>query len=49
MKLKCFIVDDEPLARKCIREYVQQTQLSSLYGEAGSAEEAANYLQEIKS
>ena len=48
MRLNCFIVDDEPLARKCIREYVQQTDYLAYAGEAGSAEEAANALQGIK-
>src|SRR5438876_794260 len=48
MKLNCFIVDDEPLARKCIRDYVQQTNYLIYAGEAGSAEEAAKLLQEIK-
>ena len=48
MKLNCFIVDDEPLARKCIRDYVQQTNYLVYAGEAGSAENAAKLLQEIK-
>ncbi len=48
MKLNCYIVDDEPLARKCIRDYVQQTNYLIYAGEAGSAEEAAKLLQEIK-
>jgi len=48
MKLNCFIVADETLARKCIRDYVQQTNYLIYAGEAGSAEEAAKLLQEIK-
>src|SRR5437868_6160356 len=48
MKLNCFIIDDEPLARKCIRDYVQQTNYLVYTGEAGSAEEAAKPLQELK-
>jgi DNA-binding LytR/AlgR family response regulator len=44
MKLNCFIVDDEPYARKCIREYVEQTNDLIYTGEAGSAEDAITFL-----
>lgn len=45
MKLNCFIVDDEPLARQGIREYIQQTQDLNYLGEAGSAEDAIEFLK----
>jgi two-component system, LytTR family, response regulator len=48
MKLNCFIIDDEPLARKCIKDYVRQTNHLVYGGEAGSAEEAAKSLLNIK-
>lgn len=34
MTLRCIIVDDEPLARKVLREYVEDTGFLSLAGEA---------------
>lgn len=48
MKLNCFIVDDEPLARQGIREYIQQTQDLNYSGEAGSAEDAIAFLKTNK-
>jgi two-component system LytT family response regulator len=48
MKLNCFIVDDEPLARQGIREYIQQTQDLNYTGEAGSAEDAIECLKTNK-
>jgi DNA-binding LytR/AlgR family response regulator len=48
MKLNCFIVDDEPLARQGIREYIQQTQELNYLGEAGSAEDAIEFLKTNK-
>src|SRR5690348_5333841 len=34
MKLKCIIVDDEPVARKLLREYISDTPFLELVGEA---------------
>lgn len=48
MKLNCLIVDDEPFARKCIREYVEQTQGLVNIGEATSAEDAIELLKQQK-
>ncbi len=48
MKLNCFIVDDEPLARQGIREYIQQTQDLHYLDEAGSAEDAIEFLKTHK-
>jgi len=48
MKLNCFIVDDEPLSRKGIKEYIEQTHELIYCGEAGSAEDAVKSLRENK-
>jgi two-component system LytT family response regulator len=48
MKLNCLIVDDEPFARKCIREYIEQTNGLINAGEAGSAEDAIQLLTHQK-
>jgi DNA-binding LytR/AlgR family response regulator len=48
MKLNCLIVDDEPLARKAIREYIQQTQDLNYLGEANSADDAIEFLKTSK-
>jgi DNA-binding LytR/AlgR family response regulator len=42
MKLNCLIIDDEPLARKGISEYVKEVDFLHAVGEAGSAAEAAS-------
>jgi len=44
MKLNCLIIDDEPLARKGISEYVKEIDFLQLSGECGSAAEAANVM-----
>lgn len=44
MKLNCLIIDDEPLARKGISEYVKEIDFLHAVGECGSAAEAANLL-----
>ena len=46
MNLQCIIADDEPFARKCIREYVQRTDFLVYAGEADSAEEAAKLMRQ---
>lgn len=44
MKLNCLIIDDEPLARKGISEYVKEVEFLNSAGECGSAAEAAGLL-----
>jgi DNA-binding LytR/AlgR family response regulator len=44
MKLNCLIIDDEPLARKGISEYVREIDFLQLAGECGSAAEAASII-----
>jgi DNA-binding LytR/AlgR family response regulator len=44
MKLNCLIIDDEPLARKGIAEYVKEIEFLHAVGECGSAAEAANVI-----
>lgn len=44
MKLNCLIIDDEPLARKGITEYVREIDFLNPVGECGSAAEAASLL-----
>jgi len=44
MKLNCLIVDDEPLARKGMAEYVKEIDYLQLSGECASATEAAGVL-----
>lgn len=44
MKLNCLIIDDEPLARKGISEYVREIDFLHSVGEVGSAAEAANVM-----
>lgn len=46
MNLQCIIADDEPFARKCIREYVQRTDFLTYAGEAANAEDAAKLMHE---
>lgn len=48
MKLNCFIADDEPLARKCIREYIDQTHELENIGEASNAEDAIEVMKQQK-
>jgi DNA-binding LytR/AlgR family response regulator len=42
MKLNCLIIDDEPLARKGIAEYVREVSFLQSAGECASAAEAAS-------
>jgi len=37
ISLKCLIIDDEPVARKIIREYIEETDFLELAGEAENA------------
>jgi DNA-binding LytR/AlgR family response regulator len=44
MKLKCLIVDDEPIARRGLEEYVSEISLLQLVHSCESALKAANFL-----
>lgn len=44
-KLKCLIVEDEPIARKIIREFIAQIEFLELAGEAENALKAESFLQ----
>lgn len=44
MKLKCIVIDDEPLARKGLREYIQDIDFLSFCGEFQNAHEVSEYL-----
>lgn len=43
-KIRCLVVDDEPLAAKLISTYASRTPFLSLVGEASSAEEALDII-----
>ena len=45
MKLKCLIVDDEPLAREGLEDFVVQTPFLELKGSLGSAVQALEFLK----
>lgn len=44
MKLRCLVVDDEPLARQGMVEYIRETDFLHLQAEASNAGEAASQL-----
>ncbi|MDU1891347.1 MAG: response regulator transcription factor [Dysgonomonas sp.] len=48
MKIKCVITDDEPLARKGLREYIEKIDILELVGECKNAIELNNLLQTTK-
>lgn len=48
MKIKCVITDDEPLARKGLREYIEKVDILELAGECKNAIELNNLLQTTK-
>ena len=45
--MKCFIIDDEPLARKGLKEFIEQTQNLEFIGEANNPMEAIAQLHEL--
>ncbi len=45
MKLKCLIIDDEPLAREGLEDFVAQTPFLELKGSLGSAIQALEFLK----
>ncbi|MEJ0106968.1 MAG: hypothetical protein WDO19_32455 [Bacteroidota bacterium] len=44
MKIDCIIIDDEPLARKGIREYISDIEFLNLKGEFDTALKAVELL-----
>lgn len=44
MKINCIVIDDEPLARKGIREYIQDVDFLNFAGEFDSPHKASNVL-----
>src|SRR5687767_5519814 len=48
MKINCIIIDDEPLARKGLKEYIQDTDFLELSGEYENALKASNALLDQK-
>ena len=45
VKLRCLVVDDEPLARQGMKEYIRETDFLLLQAEASNAAEAAQQMQ----
>lgn len=48
MNLRCLVVDDEPIARQGMREYIQATEFLSFGAEASNADEAETFLAQQK-
>jgi DNA-binding LytR/AlgR family response regulator len=48
MKIKCIVIDDEPLALKKIKEYVEQVDYLELLKEFNNAIEAIGFLKQTK-
>jgi len=46
MKLRCLIVDDEPIARQILEKYIAQVEALHLAGQCGNAFEALNVLHQ---
>lgn len=47
-KLKCIIVDDEPIARKIVREFIEQVSFLELAGEFENVSKTEHFLQHNK-
>ncbi|WPU97048.1 LytTR family DNA-binding domain-containing protein [Mucilaginibacter sabulilitoris] len=47
MKLKCLIIDDEPIARKLLQEYIEETDFLELVGVAEHPLKAAGLINSI--
>ena len=45
IRLKCMVVDDEPLARKGMQEYIRETETLEFTGECRNADEANTFMQ----
>lgn len=48
MKLKCIIIDDEPIARKLLKEYIEETDFLELVGTAENPLKATGLINEHK-
>lgn len=48
MKINCLIIDDEPLARELLREFLQQHEDLTLIGECSKGTEAVDKIDELK-
>jgi DNA-binding LytR/AlgR family response regulator len=48
MMLKCLVVDDEPLARECITNYVEKVDFLKLSGTASNPMELTQLMDETK-
>ncbi len=48
MKLKCLIIDDEPIARKLLQEYIEETDFLELVGTAENPLKATGLISELK-
>lgn len=46
MKLKCIIIDDEPIARKILQEFIEEIDYLELAGQAGNPLKAASLLKD---
>lgn len=45
MKLKCLIVEDEPIAQEILKSYVDKTDFLEVIGQFSNALEAFNFIQ----
>jgi len=48
MTLKCLIIDDEPIARKLLQEYIEETDFLKLTGTAENPLKAAGLINELQ-
>ncbi len=48
MKIKCVIIDDEPIAREIIRDYISKLNELEIIAEFKKATEAISFLNENK-
>jgi DNA-binding LytR/AlgR family response regulator len=46
MKLKCIVIDDEPVARKILQEFIEEIDFLSLEGQAENPLKAMSLLNE---
>ena len=44
--MNCLIVDDNPVARKVLRHYIEELQFLTIAGECGNSLEASNFLND---
>ncbi|MFA6086925.1 LytR/AlgR family response regulator transcription factor [Mucilaginibacter sp.] len=48
MKLNCLIIDDEPIARKLLQEYIEETDFLNLVGTAENPLKAAGLISQLE-